>query len=180
MIVNRPPVDRQRFEALITEVYQPLQRYLCRRIDSASADEVLGDVLLVMWRRVDDIPAEAALAWCYGVARGCLANKRRGTDRHLKLIRRLGNEREPATPSADPVMLEALSRLPEGDREVLRLWAWEYLAPREIAVVLGITPNAASIRLHRAMKKLKTEFLRRNESGPAGHSMEEQDKEEVQ
>jgi RNA polymerase sigma-70 factor (ECF subfamily) len=172
--------DRLRFEALVAEAYQPLQRYLRRRIDSASADDVLGDALLVMWRRVDDIPAEAALAWCYGVARGCLANKRRGADRHLKLVRRLGNEREPATTSSDPVMLEALSRLPEGDREVLRLWAWEYLAPREIAVVLGITPNAASIRLHRATKKLKTEFLRRNESGPAGHSMEQQDKGEVQ
>jgi RNA polymerase sigma-70 factor (ECF subfamily) len=78
--VNVTPVleDRLRFEALVAEVYQPLQRYLYRRIDSAIADEVLGDVLLVMWRRVDDIPAEAALAWCYGVARGCLANKRLG------------------------------------------------------------------------------------------------------
>jgi RNA polymerase sigma-70 factor (ECF subfamily) len=172
--------DRLRFEALVAEVYQPLQRYLYRRIDSAIADEVLGDVLLVMWRRVDDIPAEAALAWCYGVARGCLANKRRGIDRHLKLVRRLASEREPSIPSDDPLLREALGRLPEGDREVLRLWAWEYLPPREIAIVLGITPNAASIRLHRATKKLKTEFLPRNESGSPGHSMEQQGKEEVQ
>ena len=32
-------------------------------------------------------------------------------------------------------------------------------APREIAIVLGITSNAASIRLHRATKKLIIEFL---------------------
>jgi RNA polymerase sigma-70 factor (ECF subfamily) len=172
--------DRLRFEALVAEVYQPLQRYIRRRIDPASADDVLGDVLLVMWRRVDDIPAEAALAWCYGVARGCLANKRRGTDRHLKLVRRLTREREPATPSDDPLLHDALDRLPETDREILRLWAWEYLAPRKIAIVLGITANAASIRLHRATKKLKTEILRRKESGTPGHSTEQQDKEEVQ
>jgi RNA polymerase sigma-70 factor (ECF subfamily) len=172
--------DRLRFEALVAEVYQPLQRYLRRRIDSASADDVLGDVLLVMWRRVDDIPDDSAVAWCYGVARGCLANKRRGADRHLKLIRRLESEREPAIASADPLLREALSRLPEVDREVLRLWAWEFLAPREIAIVLGITANAASIRLHRATKKLKAEFLQRNESESPGHSMEQQGKEEVQ
>jgi RNA polymerase sigma-70 factor (ECF subfamily) len=178
--VNPVHEDRLRFEALVAEVYQPIQRYIRRRIDPASADDVLGDVLLVMWRRVDDIPIEAALAWCYGVARGCLANKRRGTDRHLKLVRRLARERAPATPSDDLLLEDALSRLPETDREVLRLWAWEYLAPREIAIVLGITSNAASIRLHRATKKLKTEILRRKESGAPGHSMEEQGKEEVQ
>ena len=168
--------DQLRFEALVGEVYQPLQRYIRRRIDPASADDVFGDVLLVMWRRVDDIPADAELAWCYGVARGCLANKRRGADRHLKLVRRLAREREPATPNDDPLLHDALSRLSEADREVLRLWAWEYLAPREIAIVLGITANAASIRLHRATKKLKTEILRRKESGAPGHSTEQQGK----
>ena len=116
--------DRLRFEALVAEVYQPLQRYIRRRIDSANADDVLGDALLVMWRRVNDIPAGAEMAWCYGVARGCLANKRRGADRHLKLVGRLAREREPATPSDDPLLDDALSCLPESDREVLRLWAF--------------------------------------------------------
>jgi len=37
----------------------------------------------------------------------------------------------------------------------LRLWAWEQLSQREIAVVLDISPNAASIRLHRATRRLK-------------------------
>jgi RNA polymerase sigma-70 factor (ECF subfamily) len=34
------------------------------------------------------------------------------------------------------------------------LWAWEGLAPREIATVTGLTPNAVSIRLHKAKKAL--------------------------
>jgi RNA polymerase sigma-70 factor (ECF subfamily) len=179
VLVTRVLEDSQRFESLVAEVYKPLQGYLRRRIDPDSADDVLADALLVMWRRLEDIPSESPLAWCYGVARGCLANKRRGADRHLKLVRRLANEREPALPSDDPILREALNGLPEGDREVLRLWAWEYLPPREIAIVLGITPNAASIRLHRATKKLKTELLRRQESESLGHSMEQQGKEEA-
>ncbi|HWT23737.1 MAG TPA: sigma-70 family RNA polymerase sigma factor, partial [Solirubrobacteraceae bacterium] len=58
-------------------------------------------------------------------------------------------------------------RLGDKDREVLRLWAWEQLAPREIAVVLGITPNAASVRLHRATKRLRDSLGKTR--APAGH-----------
>jgi len=40
------------------------------------------------------------------------------------------------------------------DQELLRLWAWEELTPGQIAAVLGTTPNAVSIRLHRARGRL--------------------------
>ena len=73
--------------------------------------------------------------------------------------------------------MDALDGLPEPDRELLRLWAWEQLPPREIAVVLGITPNAASIRLHRATQKLKAELERRKDPGSPGHRPEQQGKE---
>jgi RNA polymerase sigma-70 factor, ECF subfamily len=63
---------RRRFEELVAGTYEPLQRYLRRRTDPATADDVLGDVLLVLWRRLDDVPVELPLAWAYGVARGCL------------------------------------------------------------------------------------------------------------
>ena len=63
----------------------------------------------------------------------------------------------------------ALGELRPADRELLRLWAWEQLAPREIAVVLGITPNAASIRLHRATRKLRDRLQERKDGGPDGH-----------
>ena len=53
------------------------------------------------------------------------------------------------------------------DADLLRLWAWEQLTPAEIAVVLDTTPNAVSIRLHRAKAALR-EALRKAE-GPAGH-----------
>ncbi len=150
---------RRRFEAIVATTYVPLQRYLRRRTDPASADDVLGDVLLVLWRRADDIPADAVLAWCYGVARGCLANSARARLRHLRLVRRLADDRSWQQPSAvaaaDPRLDEAMRGLPANDLEILRLWAWEDLAPREIALVLGVSANAASIRLHRATKRLK-------------------------
>ncbi|HUR50951.1 MAG TPA: sigma-70 family RNA polymerase sigma factor [Mycobacteriales bacterium] len=165
------------FEALVAGVYQPLQRYLRRRVDATTAEDVLGDVLLVMWRRVEDIPAGAELPWCYGVARGCLANALRGSDRHLRLVRRLALERPPREASEDPALDDALQSLAAGERELLRLWAWEHLSAAEIAVVLGVTPNAASLRLHRATTKLKKELLRRQGSRVPGHLGERQGEE---
>jgi RNA polymerase sigma-70 factor (ECF subfamily) len=165
------------FEAVVADVYGPLQRYLRRRTDAATADDVLGDALLVMWRRFDDLPPDAALAWCYGVARGCLANAVRGSERQLKLVRRIAREPVGQTETDDPVLAEALDALPVGDLELLRLWAWEQLTPAEIAVALGITPNAASIRLHRAKRRLRSELLARKESATAGHPGERQGEE---
>ncbi len=173
-----PVQDAQRrveFERLVEEAYAPLQRFLRRRTDPATAEDVLGDVLLVLWRRVDEIPAEAPVAWSYGVARGCLANHVRGSVRQERLVERLklepggGPDLTPEHEALD----EALAQLPENDRELLRLWAWEQLAPREIATVLDITPNAASIRLHRAIGKLKELMAPRKAGDGAGHPGDE-------
>jgi RNA polymerase sigma-70 factor (ECF subfamily) len=61
----------------------------------------------------------------------------------------------------------ALARLRPDDAEVLRLWAWEDLAPSDIATVLDVTPNAVSIRLHRARQRLAEEL--RKIGVPSGH-----------
>lgn len=147
----------KRFEELLGEVYVPLQRFIRRR--TPDGDDVLADTLLVLWRRLDDVPADAALPWSYAVARGCLQNAHRAQERRWRLMRKLAAEPDPPAPEDDPELAEALDGLPDSEREVLRLWAWEQLAPREIAVVLGITPNAASIRLHRATIKLRTRLV---------------------
>jgi RNA polymerase sigma-70 factor (ECF subfamily) len=173
---------RARFDVLAREAYAPLRRYLARRTGPASLDDVLSDTLLVMWRRVDDIPADAALPWCYGVARRCLANARRADQRQAGLLRRLvaQPDRRPELVWAETgddgkqALGAALAGLSGTDREVLRLWAWEQLEPREMAVVLGITPNAASIRLHRATGRLRRQLTplaaaARKDADPAGH-----------
>jgi len=165
---------RRKFEAITDEVYEPLQRYLRRRAAHDDADELLDDVLLTVWRRLPDVPHEAALPWCYGVARRALANRRRSQRRHLNLVARLAAQPPPGPGFDDtgsdehPSLAAALNRLPEADREVLRLWAWEQLEPREIAVVLGSTPNAVSLRLSRAKKKLADD-LGRQDRVDAGH-----------
>jgi RNA polymerase sigma-70 factor, ECF subfamily len=166
---------RGRFEAIVAEVFEPLQRYVRRRIAPDDVQDVMSDVLLTLWRRLDDIPGGSPLPWCYGVARRTLANQRRRQGRHLRLLQRLAAEPptgpDPDPDELDPVVAEALARLSSADQELLRLWAWERLEPREIAAVLGTTANAVSLRLTRAKKKLADEISRQNGAGP-GHTQD--------
>ncbi len=170
---------RARFEELAPALIEPLRRFLARRTDAATADDVLGDTLLVLWRRLDDAPVGEELPWVYGVARRCLANAERGSRRQRRVAARIAVVAPPleAAPASEgpehdgtgggAEVREALARLSGRDAELLRLWAWEQLGASEIATVLAITPNAASIRLHRAREKLREEL--RKIGVAAGH-----------
>jgi RNA polymerase sigma-70 factor (ECF subfamily) len=161
---------RERFEALAPSVIDAVRRYLARRTDPATADDVLSETLLVCWRRLDDVP-DVPLPWAYGVARNCLANAARGDRRRMRLAARLAvvdpPRPVPAAEAPDTDLAEALARLRTAEAEILRLWAWEDLGPTEIAAVLGISANAASIRLHRAKGTLRDEL--RKLDAPVGH-----------
>jgi RNA polymerase sigma-70 factor (ECF subfamily) len=178
---ERPVADarRRRFEHLASEVYEPVQRYVRRRVDIDAVDDVVSETMITLWRRLDDVPANAKLPWAYGVARRHVANHRRAGLRHLRLITRAEAEPRPLPASDNPLDAElhtALAGLDDPDRELLHLWAWEQLEPAEIAVVLGLTPNAVSIRLLRVKKKLgkNLEVARKNEM-LSGHSHSEKE-----
>ena len=79
---------RERFEAIAAEVVEPVRRFLARRTDPDTAEDVLAETLLVCWRRLDDVP-EHALPWVYGVARNGLANIQRGDRRQVRLAARI-------------------------------------------------------------------------------------------
>lgn len=166
-----------RFERCYALARDPLARYLGRRAAPDAVEDLFAEVMTVAWRRVADIPDGSELPWLYGVARRVLANHRRASGRFGRLLERLavverGVDPGPApVADGDPELVMALARLSATDAEVLRLWAWEELAPGEIAAVLGISPNAASIRLHRAKGRLRDalEDHRRKVPAVAGH-----------
>lgn len=169
-------VDRKkRFESAVAAVYEPLQRYLGRRAHADDASELLNDVLMVVWRRLDDVPIDDLQPWSYGVAKRCVANNRRGNDRRLRLISRLaadplthsGYARPPMFDDAHDELTTALGQLDDSERELVRLWAWEQLEPREIAIALDTTANAVSLRLARAKRKIASSM--RQSGTNAGH-----------
>jgi RNA polymerase sigma-70 factor (ECF subfamily) len=149
-------MDRQsRFEELYRAHADQVHAYARRRSSGAVADDVVADVFLVAWRRLDHVPARP-LPWLLGVARRVLANRRRAEGRAAALLDRLVGSYRPGDLTAEAVdgrVLNALGALGEGDRELLLLVAWEGLDQAEVAEVLGIRRGTVAMRLHRARQR---------------------------
>lgn len=155
-----PSDSRRAFEHVVESVIEPLRRFLRRRTDPATADDVLSETLMVLWRRIDEVPADN-IPWAIGVARLQLANIERAQRRQDRLVAKIIDIDPPsvsycnadAEDSLSDDVARAMSSLSSSDAELLRLWAWDGLQPRQISVVLGISTNAATVRLHRSKKK---------------------------
>jgi RNA polymerase sigma-70 factor (ECF subfamily) len=162
----------ERFRALYDTAYPRLMAYALRRARTRTdAEDVVGDTMLIAWRRLDDVPTdERRIAWMYGVARRVLANHYRATDRRDRLTDRLEHQ-VPAHGGEFNAVHEALDRLRADDREILTLAAWDELTNDEIAVVLSVTPGAVAVRLHRARARLAGELARRGVAATVEKSM---------
>jgi RNA polymerase sigma factor (sigma-70 family) len=144
-----------RFDSLFTEHQRAVLAYAIRRADLlADAEDAAAETFVICWRKFDAVPAQEPLPWLYAVCRRVLANQRRGRGRRERLAAVLKSDDVP-TPlrtgdDLDRPAFHALASLPPADQEVLRLVAWEELGNGAIAQVLGISPNAVALRLHRA------------------------------
>jgi RNA polymerase sigma-70 factor, ECF subfamily len=150
--------SREHFETVYEQHANAIKGYAMRRIDPARADDIVAEVFLIAWRRLDDMPAEPR-PWLFGVARRVLANERRRLARHDAALGRL----EPPAESVDPAdglalasrtLADALRSLSDNDREALLLTAWEGLNHRDAARALGVKEATFTVRLHRAKRRL--------------------------
>jgi RNA polymerase sigma-70 factor, ECF subfamily len=137
-----------------------VRAFVHRRVASAAADDVVSEVFVIAWRRLDQAPPDE-LPWLLGIARGVLANQRRGDARRLALRDRLtaraggGIEHGPDSPGGESEVLVAFGSLSQRDQELLLLVAWDGLDRAQAASVLGIGTTAFSVRLHRARRRLE-------------------------
>jgi RNA polymerase sigma factor (sigma-70 family) len=160
---------RMRFERLLEgTVYACAWGYARRLCEQAGgtrhdAEDLLQEALGYAWRGLPALRDEGSFKpWLLAIVR------RRFLARRMRLAR----EREalatalPTTsiPSdADPAMaevLEALTRLPEGPRELLSLFYLHGLSMSETAQVLELAPRAVHMRLARARKLLRATLAR--------------------
>jgi RNA polymerase sigma-70 factor (ECF subfamily) len=161
-------IYRERFERCFDEHYLKIFAFALRRVPGReSAEDVVADTFAVAWRRRDLIP-DPALPWLYAIAANVVANQSRSSGRRRDLDLRLAREASVSRPERDPAdsiagrdeLAAAFAGLEESDRELLRLVAWEGLSTAEAARVIGCSPGAARVRLHRARRKLAKELKR--------------------
>jgi len=150
------------FRAHITEI----SRFLARRLPADQVDDIASDLFGIAWNKRSKIPQGLELPWLYKTARYLIANHRRKEAGRQAILASLA---EPvAAPSAEAIALadielaQAWGKLNEKEREALALWALDGLEPKEVAIALGISENAANVRLSRAKKNLLSELEKSN------------------
>lgn len=155
--------------ALVEREAPGLLAYFMRRVASPEdAADLLGDTLLVVWRRKAAIPDDPTKArmWMYGVARKVLSGHRRGNRRRTALGDRLRIQLM-ATPTTfvngmddHSDVRELIEALPAVDREIIRLVHWEGFTLAEVADIMSMRPGTVRSRHSRAMSALRDSFSR--------------------
>ena len=150
------PRGDERFELFFKEHFSHVRAYVARRVSPNLADDVTLAAFVVAWRKFDTT-AEPTLAWVLRIASFELRN---GARRERRLASIAPGWLEPATGEVEVIDVEplrqAFAALAESDQEVLRLVHWDQLSREEVAVVLGVSVNAANVRYHRAKTRLES------------------------
>jgi RNA polymerase sigma-70 factor (ECF subfamily) len=151
--------------ALVGREATGLLRYFLRRTSSPDdAADLLGETLLIVWRRERSIPDDDTRArmWMFGVARKVLVGQRRTATRKSALTARLVMELSIHSPaSADDVSVEvrsAIAKLGAIDQEIVRLVYWDGFTLAEVAQILHIRPATVRSRHARARAKLREDL----------------------
>lgn len=135
-----------------------LLAYFERRVrHREDAADLLAETMLQAWRRSDALPheTERQQMWLYTIAANVLANHNRATRRRTALAERLRAQLRQAQVPDPAEVRDAVTRLPEAQRELVMLIHWDGLTIVEAAGVLGIKASTARSRYSTAREQLR-------------------------
>jgi len=161
--------DREAFAALFTHFAPRLKGYLLRLgANEGQAEEVLQDALLTVWRKAHlfDRKKAAASTWIFTIAR----NRRIDILRRRKFPEIEAEDPSmvpdpPAQPDAEVIGLheadavrQALDKLPDEQRELVRLAFYNGWSHSKIAADTNLPLGTVKSRLRLAFSRLRNEL----------------------
>jgi RNA polymerase sigma-70 factor (ECF subfamily) len=148
--------DQQAFAGLYDRYARMVHGLLLARVPRVEVDDLVQEVFLTAWRRLDSLREAAAFGgWVAMIARN------RATDYHRRRTETVEIPEDLSVPASAGAQAEALAALaairalPEAYRETLILRLVEGMSGPEIAERTGLTPASVRVNLHRGMKLLR-------------------------
>jgi RNA polymerase sigma-70 factor (ECF subfamily) len=152
-------------------------QHLRQTRDPDAAHDLTAETFAQAWLVRDRFRDEAggsALPWLLGIARNVLLMSVRRRRLEQRACERIGLrdrlDGPPATTEPTDAWLtgleELFEELPEAHREALRLRVLEDYDYAGVAEALGTTPQAARVRVHRALRTLRTRLTDPKELQP--------------
>jgi RNA polymerase sigma-70 factor (ECF subfamily) len=153
--------DAQLFRETYEQCYPSVLAYATSRLGRPTGEDITSEAFAVAWQRWDD-PPSVPLPWLLAVARNLISELRRKDAKQYELAVAQGRRISTEVGSDDiaedvaerTTVLRALASLPDADRELLTLLAWQGLSQRDAARVLGCSTATLAVRLHRARRRL--------------------------
>jgi len=162
MEVRSGPVG-ERFSELYRREYGLVYRFVLRRTNATSAEDITNETFAVAWQKFHDIPIEIeqARAWLYAVARIHILRHWHSDNKKAALHIRLADSFEPIANSPETEISTSLDlrtawqQLTATDQEILTLLGWEELSLAAAAKTLGISVPTARRRVAKARAALR-------------------------
>jgi RNA polymerase sigma factor (sigma-70 family) len=140
------------------------------------AEEITQAVFIALARKAGRIKANAVLSgWLFRATRYAIANHLRSNTRRQRyeeeamLMQSIFQPAEAAAVSNQmtPRLNDALNKLSDKDREAVLIRFFQNKSHKEVAQMLGVSEDAAKVRISRAMEKLRLIFSRQGIVVPA-------------
>ncbi len=153
----------ERVGQLVKDHAGPLLDYFVRRVpDREDAADLLGETLVVVWRKVRSVPSDPieARMWMFGIARRILSQSWRSRARRHALSEKLAHHLAGRAPAEErdqaADVRAAITELQAIDQEIIRLVYWDGFTLLEVAQHLGMNPATVRSRHARARSLLQT------------------------
>ena len=153
--------DSIAFDTLYERYARIVHGLLLARVARDEVDDLVQDVFLTAWRRLDDLRDPAAFGgWIAMIARNRATDFHRRSAEFVELPANLESPGDTSNEADANAALAAIRSLPDAYRETLILRLVEGLSGPEIAERTGLTPGSVRVNLHRGMKLLRDKLHR--------------------
>jgi RNA polymerase sigma-70 factor, ECF subfamily len=156
LVVAAREGDQTAFTRLYDRYARIVHGLLLARARAADVDDLVQEVFLTAWRRLDHLRDPAAFGgWLVMIARNRATDLHRRYIDHVELPENLPAAGASSAPMEARAALAAIRQLPDAYRETLVLRLVEGLTGPEIAERTGMTAASVRVNLHRGMKLLR-------------------------
>ena len=175
--------DPEAFEQLITPLEQLIWRICWHYTGNRESAEDCGqETMIRIWRSLDNYRGDCALeSWVYRIAANCcmdyLRKKKRDKSVSMEPMQEQGFDPADPSPGTEEQVVaadeqkrlrEAITLLPEDQREALIMTQLEKVPYEEAAKLLGVSEGTIKSRVNRAKARLKEILSGERELSPPG------------